>query len=165
VLGGCWRRAAATQRCARARTRAQAPHPSITRSPAPQVWDARQMRAPLAVAEVGGGVWKLKWRAGSCADCGEDEQLLAACMYNGAAVYRVAWSGGGGGGGGGDGDAAQASLERRAHYLGHGEGALVYGVEWLPADSSAAAAAPARVISAAFYHKTVHVWGAERDGI
>ena len=114
-------------------------------------------------------MWRLKWRAGSYADCGEDEQLLAACMYNGAAVYRVAWSGGGGGGGDAAAPAAQASLERRAHYLGHGEGALVYGVEWLPADSgaaaAAAAAAPARVISAAFYHKAVHVWEAEGDGL
>ena len=106
-----------------------------------RLWDARALRTPLASARAGGGVWKLKWR-------GAD--LLAACMQNGAAVFRAAWSD----------DLTTASVERRMRHAGHGEGVLVYGVEWLPPSGSGGAAPPAQLAAAscAFYARTLQAW-------
>ena len=169
-----------------------------------QVWDRRSMTKPLCAIDTGGGVWKLKWRAGSTAEshsdnfvgacraasaaaASDDELLLAACMYSGAGVYRCIHDSGAAG----DAGAVVVPrwrIEAAAHYSGHGDGALVYGIEWLPAsgaasapdgvaaddlarsgavgDSSSMSAAPSsalahsRVVSCAFYNRAVHVWGA-----
>jgi hypothetical protein len=89
------------------------------------------MRAPLAAARAGAGVWKLKWRGG------DSDDLLAACMTAGAAVF----------------DARAGAVRRRLTHAGHGDGALVYGIEWLPDGLGAA--------SCAFYARSVQVWQAD----
>lgn len=141
------------------------------------------MKAPLCSTALGGGVWKLKWRAGSlAADAGEatsgsaeagsgsggGDQLAAACMYHGATVLDVEWRI--------DGASAPSSSARAAplaHYAGHGDGALVYGIEWLPpateeddGDAGGMPSAPLlrrdRLATCAFYHQSLHRWAPSR---
>ena len=44
------------------------------------VWDDRNMRQPLTSANLGGGVWRIKW------DPFSGENILTATMYNGTHI-------------------------------------------------------------------------------
>ena len=72
-----------------------------------KIWDTRNRKTPLSETEVGGGVWRLKWRPG---DGGE---LLAACMYNGVAVLK-----------GEDPDMGEVRSRFDAHK------SIAYGADW-----------------------------------
>lgn len=109
-----------------------------------RLWDARQLRAPLTTVRTGGGVWKLKWRGGASGD------ILAACMYGGAAVFHAEWTVGE------DSGLIAPSLRRQRAHAGHGDGALVYGAEWLP---SLAARGGDAAATCAFYTRSLQVWG------
>jgi WD domain, G-beta repeat len=151
-----------------------------------RLWDARAMtKEPLASYDTGGGVWKLKWRrrgaqgkmpsSESC-DVWQDD-LLAACMYEGAQVFRARLA---------TPSAelegeklGEAILERRYHYKGHNDGSadlsstralggtnsepLLYGIEWLN-DPSESGTGEDEVASCAFYHRSVHTWKVPAEG-
>jgi hypothetical protein len=100
------------------------------------------------------------------------ELLLAACMYSGAAVFTVDF---------GAASVEAAGLSRAGatrecghslptavaeaqRYTGHGDGVLLYGIEWLPghllppSDRESTCAA---VATCAFYNHSLHVWPAK----
>jgi diphthamide biosynthesis protein 7 len=45
-----------------------------------RIWDLRNLRRPLSVVNLHGGIWRLKW------DPYESKYLLIACMYNGFSI-------------------------------------------------------------------------------
>ena len=103
-------------------------------------------------ADLGGGVWRAKWHPV------DPELLLAACMYNGFAVLRVA---------GGD----APCIETLCTYE-HAPGALSYGADWChdaaasdssgggssDGGSSSASASCSLAATASFYDRQVHLW-------
>ena len=132
-----------------------------------RLWDVRNLRMPVAEAECGGGVWRLKWHPE------EGGLLLAACMHAGFAVLHVdglpadATSAEGGGS-----DAPDAwsglSLDVTATYDAHGLGAkgLGYGADWAwghrrhRAQSSLGEADDRALVGAtcSFYDRQLHLW-------
>ena len=75
-----------------------------------RIWDTRAIkRRPLSSINVGGGVWRLKWRPFT------GNYLLAACMHNGFAIIKC------------DGVTDDA-LSIAARYNGHES--LAYGADW-----------------------------------
>ncbi|XP_065177825.1 diphthine methyltransferase-like [Sycon ciliatum] len=75
------------------------------------VWlfDSSNLRTPLSQIDVGGGVWRIKWKQ-------SDPSLLAtATMYNGFHLLRLS-------------DDLEFSV--LLHFNNHTEGSLGYGVSW-----------------------------------
>ena len=76
------------------------------------LWDLRAPRGALAEADVGGGVWRLKYRPGDAS------VVLCAAMRGGFRARGVDGEGG--------------RLEQVAEMLApHGEEALCYGADWV----------------------------------
>lgn len=130
-----------------------------------RLWDVRSLRAPVAEAPCGGGVWRLKWHPE------EDGLLLAACMHSGFAVLRVdglpTASDGMDGGVLPDSSWGGLSLGSVATYQEHGLGAkgLGYGADWArspPRGSAGGGGGKAgRGLLAAtcsFYDRQLHLW-------
>ncbi|XP_046361257.2 diphthine methyltransferase-like [Haliotis rufescens] len=69
------------------------------------VWDTRQMKRPLAVCDLGGGIWRVKW------DPFEGDTILTATMYNGFHIVD-----------------ASDTLSIKAHYTSASN--LGYGADW-----------------------------------
>ena len=100
------------------------------------------MRIPLQALNLEGGVWKIKWKLNEDKNSLHDE-LLVACMYNGISMVHLEWN---------QSDCSSiTTLDRSKHYLGHGDGALLYGIEWLPQIKKDI------VATCAFYSKSVHI--------
>lgn len=138
--------------------------PRLTR-PWLQLWDARNMKAPLHVHHTGGGVWRLKWHPAPQ----HSHLLLAACMHNGFHVLDT----NGLPAAAELGAAAGVSLSPLCHYTGHAS--LAYGADWVdvqassPADGAPTADADAGAASAAssssftvgtssFYDHAFNLW-------
>jgi hypothetical protein len=122
-----------------------------------RLWDSRRMGGgPLGQLDLGGGVWRLKWRDGVCGGGGgggggggEEAAaalLAAACMHGGACVVRV--QGGG------------QECRVVGAYKGHEAAALTYGVEWAQGEGEGGGGALS-LVSCAFYSKQVHSWSLE----
>ena len=97
---------------------------------------------PLQV-DTGGGVWRARWHPSD--PC----LLLAACMYAGYAVLRVAAGT----------EAAEAAIKVLATYE-HAPGALSYGAAWCCGGAAADSGGAARslVATASFYDRQLHLW-------
>jgi len=108
----------------------------------------------------------------AAAAAADRELLLAACMYSGAAVFAVdfgATSVEAAGSScadatGGGGSSLPTAVAEAQRYTGHGDGALLYGIEWLPGQllpPSGRESACAAVATCAFYNHSLHVWPAK----
>jgi len=102
-----------------------------------QLWDARNMKAPLHVHHTAGGVWRLKWHPAPHAS----HLLLAACMHNGFHVLQASGlpppsvdGGAAAAAGTGHALAAEVSLSAVCHYTGHAS--LAYGADWVDAQAA-----------------------------
>ncbi|XP_067673736.1 diphthine methyltransferase-like [Haliotis asinina] len=69
------------------------------------VWDTRQMKRPLALCDLGGGIWRVKW------DPFKGDTILTATMYNGFHIVG-----------------ASDTLSIKAHYESASN--LGYGADW-----------------------------------
>lgn len=99
---------------------------------------------PAVQLDMGGGVWRAKWHPT------DPHLLLAACMYNGFAVARVA---------GGEG-----TLEI-LHTYKHAPGSLSYGADWCCSCDAATAegdgsgnGGDSLAATASFYDRQLHLW-------
>jgi diphthamide biosynthesis protein 7 len=124
-----------------------------------QIWDARQVHAPVTSFDTGGGVWRLKWHP----EPARRGLLLAACMHNGFQILDASAAVGAVAGGDATTAPGDTSLARLAHYTAHAS--LAYGVDWLlpsapaPAFTSQTARGAAPwVASCSFYDHVLHVW-------
>jgi len=72
------------------------------------VWDDRNMRQPLTSANLGGGVWRIKW------DPFSGENILTATMYNGTHIIDAS-------------NLGLPALPVVAEYTDHN---LAYGADW-----------------------------------
>jgi len=95
------------------------------------IWDTRNFKRPLSETNVGGGVWRLKWRPGD-----DGKTLLCGCMHGGAHVLDFG------------GDNFEES-QRIASY--HGHPTITYGADFNHSDTSV-------VATAAFYDHQMHIW-------
>ncbi|KAJ2412880.1 hypothetical protein GGI10_003413 [Coemansia sp. RSA 2530] len=113
------------------------------------IWDTRNMRAPTAEFNVGGGVWRLKWHPE------EPTQLLVGAMYGGFHVLDVAV----------DGlglleraplpEAGYAvAMERQVSFMKHES--IAYGADWCQASDDPEAGW--LVGTCSFYDHLVHLW-------
>ncbi|KAJ2026663.1 hypothetical protein GGI06_000053 [Coemansia sp. S85] len=113
------------------------------------IWDTRNMRAPTAEFNVGGGVWRLKWHPE------EPTQLLVGAMYGGFHVLDVAVDG--------LGPLERAPLpeagyavavERQVSFMKHES--IAYGADWCQASDDPEAGW--LVGTCSFYDHLVHLW-------
>ncbi|KAJ2800333.1 hypothetical protein H4R20_004101 [Coemansia guatemalensis] len=96
------------------------------------IWDKRNMRAPVAEHNVGGGVWRLKWHPeDACA-------LLVGAMYNGAQIL----------------DVSQNDTRLAASFMDHAS--ITYGADWCQSRDNPACGWLAATCS--FYDHIVHLW-------
>ena len=94
------------------------------------IWDARNFKSALCETNVGGGVWRLKWRPGDA------KTLLCGCMHGGAHVLDF-------------GDSFGKAADILASYYGHPT--ITYGADFNHMDTSI-------VATAAFYDHQMHIW-------
>ena len=98
-----------------------------------RLWDVRMIGRPMATAETGGGVWRLKWHPRA------PNMLLAACMHAGFAVIEADVSRG-----------EVRVVERYPH-----QRSLAYGAGWcheVRGDGTAV------VATCSFYDRLLHLW-------
>ncbi|KAJ8037207.1 Diphthine methyltransferase [Holothuria leucospilota] len=122
------------------------------------VWDTRQMKSPLFDANVGGGVWRLKWHPDK-----ESNFLLGACMHNGFHILDTTAMLGS--------ENCKKKFESVFQYQGHSS--LAYGVDWCRLDVNNFPACPEYVVetnlgrnakktnivaSCSFYDHLLKVW-------
>lgn len=118
------------------------------------------MLKPVLVHErdVGGGVWRIKWRRPNDAAAGGG-LLALACMHGGAVVLRLD-----------DGDGVGA-LEEVAQYGGHQS--MAYGIDWCECRGLAVggggeeeeeASRGLFLASCSFYDHALHLWAAGVEG-
>ena len=110
-----------------------------------RVWDARSQSKPLLIAEVGtgGGNWRLRWHPTN------PTLLLAACMYNGAAVIQ--W------------DQEKEDKEDEGSIRGHlkvkccheGHESITYGADWYRDEGDKKSMLAA---TCSFYDRSLHLW-------
>ena len=128
-----------------------------------RLWDRRKALRPVLVHErdVGGGVWRIKWRRPDDAAAGGGGGLLAlACMHGGAAVLRL------------DGDEdGLGALEEVASYGGHQS--MAYGIDWCECrcltvggggeeeEDDDSTRRQLLLASCSFYDHALHLWAAE----
>lgn len=100
-----------------------------------RLWDVRYPAKPLLSADVntGGGVWRLKWHPT------DPELILAACMYNGFAIFRA--------------NGASHTFERVESYP-YQQG-LAYGAGWCHCVDEDGTSL---VATCSFYDKLLHLW-------
>ena len=116
-----------------------------------RVWDLRAMRRPMVEKGLGGGVWRLRRRAGAREREGCGAVLCAACMHGGLRVLRLS----------GDG---RWDVEVVSEYYEHQS--LAYGCDWLSSEAEEKEEEEAALISCSFYDRSVHVWrAAVRGGV
>lgn len=99
-----------------------------------RIWDRRAMKRSVTEANLGGGVWRLKFHPH------EPTLVLVACMYNGFKVLRI--------------DKASA-LHTIAHYEGHES--IGYGAAWLVSDEESVDH-ELHALTASFYDKSLQLW-------
>ena len=95
------------------------------------LWDLRNFKRPLSETNVGGGVWRLKWRPD------DGQTLLCGCMHGGAHVLSF------------EGDDFSKPGEKIASYFGHPT--ITYGADFSHGD-------PSLIATAAFYDHQMHIW-------
>ncbi|KCV73117.1 hypothetical protein H696_00661 [Fonticula alba] len=139
-----------------------------------RVWDLRSPRRPLETFEVGGGVWRLRWRdgwdpswgAGGEGDSAPVAGLLVAAMHGG---FRVLGLGPGGAllsdgvaGGGNDLSTPEAVAAGSGRFPAAFHNSLAYGADWcrVPVTSSAEGTKAIETVGAtcSFYDKTFGAW-------
>lgn len=110
-----------------------------------RVWDQRNMAAPLAAVDTGGGVWRIRWHPTLPATA------VAACMYAGAAVYSLSPPP--------PDDAATPWLPAAAAvtHMQCSHSSIVYGAAWLP---GLGASPTVPIASCSFYDHALHLWRA-----
>lgn len=145
------------------------------------VWDERfHSKQPLASLDSGGGVWRLKWQPrSSFVNESSSLYLGAACMHNGAGVYKLDCNASAAGSGtGDDGDVEDShhavAMTATCQNIDDNEDRLVYGMDWLNACSvgrrdeeekeSAAARSDEqafRMVTCSFYDNMIQIWKAK----
>ena len=97
-------------------------------------------------------MWRAKWHPD------DPTLLLAACMYNGFAVLRVAAGWAANGGSSGDGGNGQPAVDILQTYE-HAAGSLSYGPDWCR-DSAAVTPGGGGTLAAtaSFYDCRLHLW-------
>ena len=89
-----------------------------------RIWDARNMKRPLSTTSTGGGVWRLKWK---------ENQLLAACMYNGFFIYDM--------------DSNHELIQSCSHQE---HKSIAYGADWSPSTNA--------IGTCSFYDHSLQLW-------
>lgn len=123
-----------------------------------RLWDRRRALRPVLVHEtdVGGGVWRIKWRRPGAEAAAGKGLLAVACMHAGAAVLRL--EGGGGGLGG---------LAEVARHEGHAS--MAYGIDWCECRCGGGWEEKGQeesllLASCSFYDHALHLWAAGGGG-
>lgn len=95
------------------------------------IWDTRNFKRPLSETNVGGGVWRLKWRPN------DGRTLLCGCMHGGAHVL----------------DFGENCFENEGKMTAsyHGHPTITYGADFNHINSSI-------IATAAFYDHEMHIW-------
>ncbi|KAL0581604.1 hypothetical protein V5O48_000420 [Marasmius crinis-equi] len=102
--------------------------------------DTRKPQTPVAEANVGGGVWRVKWHPNEA----RKNDLLVACMHDGFKVVRFDLS-----------DPSASSAEILKRYDSHES--LAYGVDWSFKQENSGDSV---VASCSFYDHSLHLWKA-----
>ncbi|CAM9736914.1 unnamed protein product [Chrysoparadoxa australica] len=123
-----------------------------------RVWDARQLASPLAQADLGGGIWRLKWHPDM------PHVLLAACMHGGVKVVSVGLpeSGGETDGADGLGSSRSSGIVELASYSRHQS--MAYGADWCQLQPlKSQQVEPLVIASCSFYDHLLCAWEVDRS--
>ncbi|CCL98958.1 uncharacterized protein FIBRA_00966 [Fibroporia radiculosa] len=114
-----------------------------------RLFDTRKPLTPLTQAEVGGGVWRVKWHP----TAQRQNDLLVACMHDGFKIVRFNLDGAGNTGFAPQGDAQVPQWQITKRFDEHTS--LAYGVDW---SFGGAKDGTTLVASCSFYDHTLHWW-------
>ena len=104
------------------------------------LWDTRNMSKPHKEAQLGGGIWRIKWN-------NKRPHLLAtACMHNGFQLVNSHLD-------------SSKDPEVVCQYSQHGS--LAYGIDWCPLNSTVTridSENQAILATCSFYDHSMHIW-------
>lgn len=122
--------------------------PNINNNDRLRLWDRRKALRPVLTQEidVGGGVWRIKWREPTAGDAGGERLLALACMHAGAAVLRF----------GVEDRGVLAAGELVSRHTGHQS--MAYGIDWCRPGCGTDDNASMLLASCSFYDHALHLW-------